>query len=222
MLPGGASVSPSKSLSGTSRARATSSSRARPPGSEPLWAQTRSTFHRAATLGSADVLGPSQQNQPAAPLRQTFLKPRQRFQQELHPMGRATGPDPARRTAVRERTGGSPHPRRPPSQGARGSQPSGLFPETRQWCATPTSALPHSQLHNKHCLPIQARDGAKPSRGRWWNSGQSLMKTNHKWTRMNTNRLAREPFAKIAAGQDILPANAMFCLFQFRVRPGEQ
>ena len=33
-----------------------------------------------------------QQNQPAAPFRQAFLKPRQRFQQELHPVGRTARP----------------------------------------------------------------------------------------------------------------------------------
>ena len=31
-----------------------------------------------------------------------------------------------------------------------------------------------------------------------------------------------EPFAKFATGQVILPANVMFCLFQYRVRPGEK
>ena len=32
----------------------------------------------------------------------------------------------------------------------------------------------------------------------------------------------REPFAKFVAGQVILPANVMFCLVQYRVRPGEK
>ena len=31
-----------------------------------------------------------------------------------------------------------------------------------------------------------------------------------------------EPFAKFVAGQVILPANVMFCLVQYRVRPGEK
>ena len=37
---------------------------------------------------------------------------------------------------------------------------------------------------------------------------------------MNTNIL--ELFAKIVAGQVIMPANLRFCLFQYRVRLGEK
>ena len=53
--------------------------------------------------------------------------------------------------------------------------------------------------------------------GRWYELEPQMDTNEHQFTVM-----MRRAFCKIGSGQVILPANVMFCLFQYRVRPGEQ
>ena len=51
---------------------------------------------------------------------------------------------------------------------------------------------------------------------------RGLRQRSPRGERISTKRQKHELFAKFATGQAILPANVMFCLFQYRVRPGEK
>ena len=51
---------------------------------------------------------------------------------------------------------------------------------------------------------------------------RGLRQRSPRGERISTKRQKHELFSKFATGQVILPANVMFCLFQYRVRPGEK